>query len=101
VPPPPEDLDHRMPPTEPPPPMTSSRLEISVPLKNHKPDYRTWAVALLGPRVRRCTTSNELADLLGANEENLERVRVPGAIPAADLGEMERIIAERWQALPA
>jgi hypothetical protein len=92
-----------MPPTEAPPPVQPPRpdLEIAMPLKQGKIDPRTWAVALLGPRVRRCTTSNELADLLGANEANLERVRVPGAIPAADLGEMERIIAERWQALPA
>jgi phage RecT family recombinase len=97
------EIDHRMPPTEEPPPMTSARpdIEISVPMKNHKPDYRTWALALFAPKVRRCTTSNELADLLGANERHLEQARAPGSMAAADLAEMERILAERWQALPA
>ena len=74
-----------------------SGLEIAVPLKNGKRDWRTWALALFGPKVRRCTTSNELADLLGANEQNLARA----ALAAADRGELERIVAEQWKKLPA
>lgn len=100
-----EEIDHRMPPTEPPPPATSTSaspdLEIVVPLKNHKQDYRTWALALFAPKVRRCTTSNELADLMGANAANLERARAPGSMTPADREEMERLIAEQWQKLPS
>jgi phage RecT family recombinase len=91
------EVDHHMPPTEEAPPV--SALEIAVPLKNGKRDWRTWALALLGPKVRRCTSSNELADLLGANEQHLEDARA--ALAAADRGEMERIIAEQWQKLPS
>jgi len=54
---------------------------------------------LLASKVRRCTTSNELADLLGANEGNREDARA--ALAPADRQEMERIIAEQWQKLPA
>jgi recombination protein RecT len=75
--------------------------EIAIPVKNGRPDLRTWAVALLAPKVRRCTTSNELADLLGANEANLERARTPGAMAPPDLQEMERVIAEQWKKVPA
>jgi len=85
-----------MPPTEEAPPV--SALEIAVPLKNGKRDWRTWALALLAVKVRRCTTSNELADLLGANEANIEEARA--ALAPADRQEMERIIAEQWQRLP-
>jgi phage RecT family recombinase len=95
-----EEVDHRMPPTEEPPPADSRRpeLEIVVPMKGGKRDWRTWALALLGPKVRRCATSNELADLLGANEQNLEEARA--ALAATDRAEMERVIAEQWQKLP-
>ena len=92
------EVDHHRP-AEPPPPVDSdhSGLEIAVPLKNGKRDWRTWALALLGPKIRRCTASNELADLLGANEHNLEEARV--ALAAADRAELERIIAEQWKKL--
>jgi recombination protein RecT len=108
-----DEVDHRMPPTEPPPPLTRDtvvvsrvsmmrpELEIVVPKNRNKEDYRTWALALFGPKVRRCQSSNELADLLGANERTLEQARAPGSLTAADLGEMERIIAEQWAKLPA
>jgi len=102
-----DPFDHRMPPTEEPPSISqlptddpresNARLEIVVPLKSGKRDYRTWALALLGPKVRRCGSSNELADLLGANEQPLEQARAPGSMSAADREEMERIIAEQWQ----
>jgi hypothetical protein len=88
---------HRMPPTEEPPPV--SGLEIAPPLKNGKRDWRTWALALFAVKVRRCSSSNELADLLGANEQNLEEARA--ALVPADLAELERIIAEQWQKVPA
>jgi hypothetical protein len=99
--------DHFMP-AEPPPPAAKkppappdpqrAKLEIAVPLKAGKRDWRTWALALFGPKVRRCTTSNELADLLGANEQNLEEARA--ALAPADRQELERIIVEQWQRLP-
>jgi hypothetical protein len=94
------EVDHHMP-AEPPPPVEPQRsgLEIAVPLKNGKRDWRIWALALLGPKVRRCTASNELADLLGANEHNVEEARA--ALAPVDRGELERIIAEQWQRLPA
>jgi phage RecT family recombinase len=94
-----------MPPTEEPAmdesPAARPELEIVVPMKSGKRDYRTWALALLGPKVRRCGSSNELAELLGANEQILEQARAPGSMTAADREEMERIIAEQWQRLPA
>ena len=90
------EIDHHTP-AEPPP--LVSGLEIAPPLKAGKRDWRTWALALFGVKVRRCTSSNELADLLGANERNLEDARA--ALAPADLGELERIIAEQWQRLPA
>jgi phage RecT family recombinase len=94
------EIDHHTP-AEPPPPVEPERsgLEIAPPLKAGKRDWRTWALALLGPKVRRCTTSNELAELLGANEQNLEEARA--ALAPADRAELERIIAEQWKRLPA
>jgi hypothetical protein len=68
-------------------------------MKGGKRDWRTWAIALLGAKVKRCTSSNELADLLGANERNLEEARA--VLSPADLDEMERLIAEQWQKVPA
>jgi phage RecT family recombinase len=96
------EVDHHMP-AEPPPPAEPSRsgLEIAVPLKAGKRDWRTWALALFGPKVRRCTTSNELADLLGANERNLEGARAAGSLAKAELDEMEKLIADQWQKVPA
>jgi hypothetical protein len=87
-------------PAEPPPPVDTPRagLEIAPPMKGGKRDWRTWAIALLGTKVKRCTSSNELADLLGANDQNLEEARA--ALAPADLDEMERIIAEQWQKVP-
>jgi hypothetical protein len=87
-------------PAEPPPPADTPRagLEIAPPMKGGKRDWRTWAIALLGTKVKRCTSSNELADLLGANERNLEEARA--TLAPADLDEMERIIAEQWQKVP-
>jgi phage RecT family recombinase len=94
------EVDHRMPPTEPPPSVEPQRsgLEIAVPLKAGKRDWRTWALALFGVKVKRCTSSNELADLLGANEQNLAEARA--ALGPADLAELERLIAEQWQKVP-
>jgi hypothetical protein len=87
-------------PTEPPPPVDTPRagLEIAPPMKGGKRDWRTWAIALLGAKVKRCTDSNELADLLGANEQNLADARA--VLSPADLGELERIIAGQWERLP-
>lgn len=46
-----------------------------------------------------CTSSTELARLLGANEHNLDGARA--ALAPADLAELERVIAEQWERLPA
>jgi len=94
------EIDHHMP-AEPPPPVDTPRagLEIAPPMKNGKRDWRTWAMALFAVKVKRCTSSNELADLLGANEQNLAEARA--ALGPADLAELERLIAEQWQRLPA
>lgn len=93
------EVDHHTPAEQPPPVEPEhSGLEIAVPLKSGKRDYRTWALALLAVKVRRCTTSNDLAYLLGANEQNLEDARV--RLAPADAAEMERVIAEQWQKLP-
>jgi len=100
LPPPPSTAHEHLMPAEPPPVEPErSGLEIAVPLKAGKRDWRTWAVALFAVKVRQCTTSSELADLLGANEQNREDARV--ALAPADRAEMERLIAEQWQKLPA
>lgn len=91
--------DHRMPPTEEPPPVDETDLYIAPPLKGGKSDWRTWAKALLPPKMRHCTSSTELARLLGANEHNLDGARA--ALAPADLAELERVIAEQWERLPA
>lgn len=85
-----------MPPTEPPPP---ADLEIAVPMKNRREDWRTWGLVLLASKIRRCTSGNDLAALLGANEQNLERA--VSSLAPADREDMERVIAEQWQKLPA
>jgi hypothetical protein len=99
--PPPSTAHEHLMPAEPPPPAEPERsgLEIAPPLKAGKRDWRTWALALFAVKVQRCTTSNELALLLGANEANLEEARA--ALAPADRAEMERIIDEQWQKLPA
>jgi len=96
--PPPADSDPFGLEEAPPPPVENARLEIPAPMKGGKRDWRTWALALLGPKVRRCTSSNDLADLIGANEHNLEEARA--ALTPADRAEMERVIAEQWEKLP-
>jgi hypothetical protein len=102
------EVDHHTPAEAPPPisnaqdadkQVTNAQHEIAPPLKAGKRDWRTWALALFGVKVKRCASSNELADLLGANEQNLADARA--ALAPADLGELERIIAEQWQKLPA
>jgi recombination protein RecT len=107
VPAPEEEPEHFIPP-EPPPPAEPPRraaptpkLEIAVPKKNGKEDWSTWARALLAPKVRRCASSNDLADLLGANERNLEGARAAGSLAKAELDEMEKLIADQWQKVPA
>ncbi len=92
--------DHLMP-VEPPPPLDRAALEIAPVLKRGgQPDWRTWANVLLAPKIRHCASSNDLAELLGANEQHLEAARAPGAMPTEDLTELERLIAEQWQKLP-
>jgi phage RecT family recombinase len=80
-------------PADAPAPVSSANHDLLIERKREH-DWRTWALALLAPKIRRCTDSNALADLLGANEVNLEQARA--SMTPADLNEMERIIAEQW-----
>jgi hypothetical protein len=103
--------DHRMPPTEDPPPAerhgepanpaSHAAPRIAPPQrKDGQPDYRIWAVGLLMPKIRRCTTSAELAMLLGNNEDHLERARAEGGMAPAERGELNRLIDARFKDLP-
>jgi len=66
-------------------------------MRNGKADWRTWTVGLFQPKLRQMKSSNDLADLLGDNAENLEQARAPGALDAEVLRELEARIAEQWK----
>jgi hypothetical protein len=61
-----------------------------------KPNYRTWAIALFLPKVRRCTTTEELAWLMGDNEKNVENCR-GGALQGDELKDFDRTLSEQWK----
>ena len=46
---------------------------ITPPLRNGKPDYRTWALALMKPKILQQQTTVDLATLLGDNEGHLQQ----------------------------
>jgi recombinational DNA repair protein RecT len=74
---------------------------ITVPVKGNKPDFRTFAIALLGPKIRATKSSVDLAHLLGANADSLERCRAPGVLSKDDLAALEETIAAQFAKLPA
>lgn len=57
---------------------------IPLPMKNGKPDYRTFAMALIRPKIRAAKATFELALLLAANEAHLDKCKAPGTLDAAD-----------------
>lgn len=72
-----------------------SSMAIPLPLgSGSKPNYRTWALGLLVPAVRKCNTSADLALLLGDNEATIKDAK--RALSAADRQELEREISARW-----
>jgi len=85
------------------PPATASEPEptgqgehfIEAPLRNGKPDWRTWAVALFLPRLRQQTDSATLAFFMGDNESNLAQAR--NTLRGSDLGDLEAAIKEQWK----
>jgi hypothetical protein len=68
---------------------------IEAPLRNGKPDWRTWAVALFLPRLRQQTDSATLAFFMGDNESNLAQARQ--TLRGSDLGDLEAAIKEQWK----
>jgi hypothetical protein len=71
---------------------------IPLPLKGGtgKPDHRTWAVALFLPKVRRQTSGDDLAWLMGDNAEAIEACR-NGGLGTDDLREFEAAIKAAWE----
>lgn len=45
---------------------------IEPPLRNGKPDYRTWRIVLFDAAMRKCATVEDLATLIGDNYEHIE-----------------------------
>jgi recombinational DNA repair protein RecT len=75
--------------------------KIVVPMgTDGKADYRVFAVALLGPKIKATKTSNDLADLLGDNEEAIQKCR-GGSLEKAHLEGLEETIKTQWSKLPA
>lgn len=72
-------------------------LFIAPPLSRGRPDWRTFARALLIPKIRQQTTDADLAYLLGDNEANLDQAR--SALERQDLAELEAVIEEAWKRL--
>ena len=70
---------------------------IAPPFQRGRQDWRTWARALLVPKIRQQTDSNELADLLGDNEENLVQARA--SLDRQDAAELQAAIDAAWQRL--
>jgi hypothetical protein len=74
--------------------------EVKPPLREGRPDYRTWAVALMGPKIKQQKTSDDLALLLGDNYEHTEAAReqLIGA-NARIIGELDEVIAQQWRVI--
>jgi phage RecT family recombinase len=80
-----------------PPPKEPTSLVIPPPIRRGAPDWRTWAVALLIPAVRRCQDTDTLAFLIGDNDANLTLARAD--LDKADLAAMEEAIAQKFREL--
>jgi hypothetical protein len=72
-------------------------LAIAPPMRRGAPDWRTWAIALFLPHVRRCTDTNDLAFLVGDNDANLTLARAD--LDKADLAAMDEAIAQKFKEL--
>ena len=70
---------------------------IEPPVRNGKPDWRTWAVALFLPRLRQQKDGAVLPFFLGDNDENLTAARL--ALKPADVRDLENAITEQWKAI--
>jgi hypothetical protein len=69
---------------------------VAPPLSRGRPDWRTFARALMIPKVRQQTNDADLAWLLGDNAENMERARIESP---ADMAELDAAIEEAWKRL--
>lgn len=78
-----------------------SSLFIPVPVNRAgKEDFRGWSMALFQPKARKVTSSNEFAQLLGDNEETLQKCR-QGGLAKDDLRDLEFTISSVWRQHPA
>lgn len=76
--------------------------KIAVPLgSDGKPDYRVFAIALLGPKIKATKGSVDLAWLLGDNTEAIEMCRRQGTLEKAHLETLEDTIRAQFAKLPA
>lgn len=72
-------------------------LEIAPPIRRGRPDYRTWMIALLLPKVRQAQDTSALSFLLSDNDEHLTKARAN--LSSDDLATLEEAIATRWKEL--
>lgn len=70
---------------------------IQLPVTRGKPDYSMFVRALLIPKVKQQTSSNDLAYLLGDNAEAIEAAR--GLLAARDVAELDEAIEAAWSRL--
>lgn len=83
--------------SEKPQPDRLAGLAIEPRLKAGKPDWRAWAVAQFGTKIKQKLTTPDLADFLGANEQNLAHAR--SSVDASVLRDMEAAIFDQWKAI--
>ncbi len=74
-------------------------MTINPPMRNGKPDWRTWTVALFMPKLRQQKNTNGVAFLIGDNNENLEAAKA--AISASDRKDLDAAIAEQYRRVEA
>lgn len=72
-------------------------MAINPPLARGKPDWRTFARALLIPKIRQQQTSNDLAWLLGDNAAHIDSAR--SSLDRQDAAELDAAIDAAWARL--
>jgi len=72
-------------------------LAIAPVIRNGKPDWRTWTVALFLPKVRQTKDSDRLTFLIGDNDANLTEAK--RVLSPDDLRMVETTIAAQWKAV--
>jgi recombination protein RecT len=80
------------------PPAADGAYVIPPVVRNGKPDWRVWTVAMFLPKLRQKRETNELALFMGDNDENLKAARA--ALAPADLAELNAAIDHQWQEIP-